>query len=103
MTPDEIKEKCPIMDTAGVLGGLWADREGYVDTTGAVFAYASAAKKWGAEVVEHNKVEGLEQRADGTWDVETEQGTVHAKHVVNARRCEKGLDSSTFRDSPVTR
>ena len=43
MTPGESKEKCPIMDTAGVLGGLWADREGYVDTTGTVFAYARAA------------------------------------------------------------
>ena len=75
MTPNEIKEKYPIMDMAGVLGGLWADREGYVDTTGTVFAYARAAKMRGAEVVEHNKVEGLEQRADGTWDVVTKQGT----------------------------
>ena len=33
MTPDEIKKKCPIMDIKGVVGGLWADREGYVDTT----------------------------------------------------------------------
>ena len=24
MTPEEIKNKCPIMDTKGVLGGLWA-------------------------------------------------------------------------------
>ena len=48
MTPDEIKNKCPIMDTKGVLGGLWADREGYVDTTGTVWAYAKAAKRYGA-------------------------------------------------------
>ena len=38
MTPAEIKEKCPIMDVTGVIGGLWADREGYVDTTGTVQA-----------------------------------------------------------------
>ena len=25
MTPDEVKDKCPIMDVKGVLGGLWAD------------------------------------------------------------------------------
>ena len=31
MTPQEIKERCPIMDVTGVIGGLWADREGYVD------------------------------------------------------------------------
>ncbi|MDJ0607539.1 MAG: FAD-dependent oxidoreductase [Kiloniellales bacterium] len=84
MTPDEIKERCPIMNTEGVIGGLWADREGYVDTTGTVQAYARAAKMRGAEVIEHNKVEELNQRPDGTWDVVTEKGTVHAEHVVNA-------------------
>lgn len=84
MTPAEIKEKCPIMDTTGVIGGLWADREGYIDTTGTVHAYAGAAKKLGATVIEHNKVESLHQRADGTWDVITEKGKIHAEHVVNA-------------------
>ena len=84
MTPQQIKEKCPIMDVEGVIGGLWADREGYVDTTGTVQAYAIAAKKMGAEVIEHNRVLELNQRADGSWDVLTEQGMVHAEHVVNA-------------------
>lgn len=84
MTPDEVKKACPIMDVTGVLGGLWADREGYIDTTGTVHAYATAAKKRGAEIVEHNKVEELNQRPDGSWDVVTEKGTVHAEHVVNA-------------------
>ncbi len=84
MTPDEIKAKCPIMDVKGVIGGLWADREGYIDTNGVVHAYARAAKMRGAEVIEHNRVEALTQRSDGSWDVVTEQGTVHAEHVVNA-------------------
>ena len=84
MTPQQIKEKCPIMDVEGVLGGLWADREGYVDTTGTVQAYAVAAKKMGAEVIEHNRVVELNQRPDNSWDVVTEKGTIHAEHVVNA-------------------
>ncbi len=84
MTPQEIKEKCPIMDTEGVIGGLWADREGYIDTTGTVHAYARAAKKRGADVIEHNRVLELNQRNDGSWDVVTEKGNVHAEHVVNA-------------------
>ena len=84
MTPAQIKERCPIMDVSDVIGGLWADREGYVDTTGTVQAYAIAAKKRGATVIEHNRVLGLKQRPDGSWDVATEQGTVHAEHVVNA-------------------
>ena len=84
MTPEEIRERCPIMDVTGVIGGLWADREGYVDTTGTVRAYALAARKRGADVVENNKVEELRQRPDGSWDVVTEKGSVHAEHVVNA-------------------
>jgi dimethylglycine dehydrogenase len=84
MTPAEIKEKCPIMDVDGVIGGLWADREGYLDTTGTVQAYAGAAKKRGAEVIEHNRVLELNQRPDSSWDVVTEHGTIQAEHVVNA-------------------
>ena len=84
MTPDEIKAKCPIMDVKGVIGGLWADREGYIDTNGVVHAYARAARMRGAEVIEHNRVVELNQRPDGSWDIVTEQGTVHAEHVVNA-------------------
>ncbi len=45
MTPEEVARACPIMDTKGVIGGLWADREGYLDTTGTVHAYAGAARR----------------------------------------------------------
>jgi dimethylglycine dehydrogenase len=84
VTPDEIKAHCPIISVDGVLGGMWADREGYVDTTGTVWAYAGAAKKRGAAVIEHNRVLDLKQRPDRSWDVITEKGTVNAEHVVNA-------------------
>ncbi len=83
ITPEEAKEKCPVMSTHGILGGMWADREGYVDTTGTVQAYAGAAKKRGATVIEHNRVLELHQTADG-WQVVTEKGTITCEHVVNA-------------------
>lgn len=83
MTPEEAQKACPIMSTDGVLGAMWADREGYVDTTGTVHAYAIAAKKRGASYFEHTKVEDLEQTADG-WRVITDKGTITCEHVVNA-------------------
>lgn len=83
MTPDEIKAACPIMDTDGVIGGLWADREGYVDTTGTVHAYAKCARMRGAEVIEHNRVLELNWKGSA-WEVVTEKGTITAEHVVNA-------------------
>jgi len=84
MEPDEIAERCPIINTDGVYGGLWADREGYIDPSAAVHAYAKAAKNRGADVIEHTRVIGLNHRPDGSWDVVTEKGTIHAEHVVNA-------------------
>ena len=83
MTPAEIKKVCPIINTDGVIGGLWADREGYVDTTGTVHAYAKAARLRGAEVIEHNRVLELSRKND-LWQVVTEKGTISAEHVVNA-------------------
>ncbi|MEM7321174.1 MAG: FAD-binding oxidoreductase, partial [Pseudomonadota bacterium] len=83
VTAEEAGELCPIMSTHGILGGMWAEREGYIDTTGTVHAYAGAAKKHGAEVIEHNRVLELNQTASG-WDVVTEKGTIQTEHVVNA-------------------
>lgn len=84
VTPDEIESWCPIIDIDGVLGGLWADREGFIDPSAVVHAYAKAARQRGADVIEHNRVMELNRRADGHWDVVTEQGTIQAEHVVNA-------------------
>ena len=83
ISPEEAQKRCPIMSTDGVLGAMWADREGYIDTTGTVQAYATAAKKHGAEYYEGVKVDSLRQTADG-WEVVTDQGTITCEHVVNA-------------------
>ncbi|OQP86746.1 glycine cleavage system protein T [Rhizobium rhizosphaerae] len=82
--PEEIKARCPVLSTRDILGGLYSEREGHIDPSAVVHAYARAAKKRGAEIIEHTKVDGLKQRPDGTWDVVTEKGVVHAEHVVNA-------------------
>ena len=84
VAPEEIKALCPVISVEGVLGGLWADREGYIDTTGTVWAYAAAAKKRGATVIERNRVVELKHRPDGQWDVVTEKGVITTEHVINA-------------------
>ena len=82
--PDEIRELSPITNTEGVIGGLYDPLDGHLDPSGTTHAYAKAARMAGAEIVLRNPVRELHHRADGTWDVVTEQGTVHAEHVVNA-------------------
>jgi dimethylglycine dehydrogenase len=82
--PADVAKLCPIMDVAGVIGALFDHHEGYVDPAGATHAFAKAARARGATIHRHTKVERLEQNPDGTWRVITDQGLIHAEHVVNA-------------------
>ncbi|MEO0341977.1 MAG: FAD-dependent oxidoreductase [Pseudomonadota bacterium] len=84
VTPDEIRRLSPITNTDGVIGGLYDPLDGHLDPSGTTHAYAKAARMGGAEIVLRNPVKETNQRADGTWDVVTEQGTIHAEHIVNA-------------------
>ena len=80
----EAAEMFPLMDPALFVGALWDRHEGRVDPTGVTRAYAKAAQVGGATVVRNTRVDALSQRPDGTWDVRTDRGEVHAEHVVNA-------------------
>ncbi|AZO54046.1 MULTISPECIES: FAD-dependent oxidoreductase [unclassified Mesorhizobium] len=103
VAPDEIKAICPIVDVTGVLGGLHDSNEGHLDPYGTTHAYAGAAKKRGADVILRNRVVELKTRADGQWDVVTEQGTIVAEHVVNAGGLwAKQLGRMAGVDLPVT-
>ncbi|MCB1366772.1 MAG: FAD-dependent oxidoreductase [Rhodobacteraceae bacterium] len=82
--PEEIRKLAPITNIDGVLGGLYDPLDGHLDPSGTTHAYARAARMAGAEIVLRNPVRETNQRADGTWDVVTELGTIHAEHVVNA-------------------
>ncbi|MHA7886406.1 GcvT family protein [Roseicyclus sp.] len=82
--PDEIKALAPITNVEGVLGGLYDPLDGHLDPSGTTHAYARAAKMGGAEIVLHTRVVETNPRPDGTWDVVTDKGTIHAEHVVNA-------------------
>ena len=84
ITPEEIKKLSPIVNTDGILGGLYDPLDGHLDPSGTTHAYAKAAQKQGAEIYLRNPVTGMTQRPDGSWDVVTEQGVINAEHVVNA-------------------
>lgn len=100
---DEIAEMCPIADVSDVLGGLYDVNEGHLDPYGTTHAYASAAKKRGAEVILRNRVIELIPRGDRSWTVVTEHGTIIAEHVVNAGGLwAKQLGRMVGVDLPVT-
>ncbi len=84
VSPDEIKKLAPITDVTGIVGGLYDPLDGHLDPSGTTHAYAKAARMSGAQIVLHTKVIETNPRADGTWDVVTDKGSIHAEHVVNA-------------------
>jgi dimethylglycine dehydrogenase len=82
--PDEIRDIAPITNTDGIIGALYDPLDGHLDPSGTTHAYAKAARMGGATIETHCKVIENNQRADGTWDVVTDKGTIHTEHVVNA-------------------
>ena len=71
---EKAHEMFPLMDPSKFIGAMWHPLEGHLDPSGTTHAYARAARKQGAEIYRQNRVTDLQQRADGTWDVITEQG-----------------------------
>jgi len=73
----------PLVDTRHFIGALWRADGGHCDPSGTTQAYVKAARLLGASVERFTRVQSLAQRRDGSWDVKTDKGTVHAEHVVN--------------------
>ncbi len=73
----------PLIDPKHFIGALWRADGGHCDPSGTTNAYAKAARQLGASVERFTRVLSLGSRRDGTWDVATDKGSVHAEHVVN--------------------
>lgn len=80
----EAKAIFPLMDEQYFVGAMYDPIEGHVDPYGVTHAYAKSAQLGGATIERRCRVTDLQQHSDGTWDVITEQGPIHAEHVVNA-------------------
>jgi len=81
---EEAAKLFPLLDKKHFAGAMFDPIEGHVDPYGVTHAYAKSAQIGGAEIVRHTRVTDLKARPDGTWDVITDHGNVHAEHVVNA-------------------
>ncbi|MFK3965233.1 FAD-dependent oxidoreductase [Ensifer adhaerens] len=84
LTPTEAHDLMPLLDPDQFVGAVFDPVEGHLDPYGTTHAYAKSAKKNGAEIYLHTKVDDLVQREDGCWRVITNQGEIVAEHVVNA-------------------
>ena len=82
--PNEVARLHPLLDVEGIVLGAYTPGDGHTDPAGSTMAMAAGARAGGAEIYLRNRVLDIVRRADGDWDVVTEQGTIVAEHVVNA-------------------
>ena len=83
VTPDEMRDLHPLLNTDGMAGAAHTPTDGHVDASGAPHAMAKAARARGASISLQRPVEALTPHRRG-WLVETAKGPVEAEHVVLA-------------------
>ncbi|MCG8688171.1 MAG: FAD-dependent oxidoreductase [Desulfobacterales bacterium] len=84
LTPEEIGEKHPFIQTDGLLGGLYWPDDGDVDPNSVTQAMAKGARNHGVEINLHTMVEGIEQKDNDEWVVKTDKGDITCEYIVNA-------------------
>ncbi len=84
LSNEEAMERAPILNLDGIRAVLFDPVGGHVDPSGVTQAFAAGARLHGAEIHRHCPVIETNPRADGSWEVVTEQGTLIAEHIVNA-------------------
>ncbi|MEM7081154.1 MAG: FAD-dependent oxidoreductase [Pseudomonadota bacterium] len=81
---DETVEMNPLIDKSQYIGALFDPVDGHIDPSGVTWAYAKSARHYGAKYYRNTPVIETNQRADGSWDVVTPNGTINAEMIVNA-------------------
>ena len=83
ISPEEVAKRHPLIDPKNYYAALWDDQDGDLDPSGTTYAFAKAARHYGAQYFTHTPATATQQRPDGTWDVTTPKGVINAEHVVN--------------------
>ncbi|WP_375260106.1 FAD-dependent oxidoreductase, partial [Citreimonas sp.] len=97
MTPDQIRERWPLVRTEDLKGALYHPTDGYINPADVTMALARGARQRGVAIERRWQVDGYEWKGDH-WDVAVtkmvekggnlvpsdETGVIHAEHVVTA-------------------
>ncbi len=84
MSPGEMVEVYPFLETHNLAGGIWDPTDGDIDPAQMSQAFAKAARDLGAQVVRFCPVSGISKAGSGEWRIETPMGVIQAEFVVNA-------------------
>ena len=83
LTPEEVKSIWPLVDTEGLLAGVYNPDDGHIGGSDLAQALAAGARQGGAEVYRNTEVVGFEQQPNGEWLVQTRRGDIVCEHVVS--------------------
>ncbi|TNJ41018.1 FAD-dependent oxidoreductase [Phaeobacter sp. B1627] len=83
LTPDQVKEIYPFIETHDLAGALYDPNDGDIDPAQVTQALAKGARDMGQKIIRFCPATGVTQTDDG-WIVHTEKGDIACDYVVNA-------------------
>ena len=99
----EAKEIVPILNTEGMYGATFCQKDGHASPFHCTQAYAQGAKRMGVEIETYTAATGFQVKDGRIAAVETAKGTVETKLVINcANTRAPGLAKMVGQDIPVT-
>lgn len=84
LSPTEIRERHPFLETDGIRLGLWDPDDGDIDPSQLTQALARGARERGATIHRRTPVTGIHALAAGGWRIETPAGSIDTEYVINA-------------------
>ena len=84
LTPDEVKDVWPLVNTEGLVGAIQHPEDGYIQPADLTQALATGARNRGAEIYRNTCVTAIERTSSGEWLVKTDKGDITCEHVVTA-------------------
>ena len=79
----EAREIVPYLNTEGMFGATFCQKDGHADPFHCTMAYAQGAQRMGVEVLTYTEVTGLRTNAGRIAGVETTKGYFEANTVIN--------------------
>jgi len=80
----EVRARLPLMKFEDALAGTFNQEDGIVDPNSVVAGYISAAQKMGVKTLTRAEVAGIRVRAGEVEAVETTQGMIQSRMILNA-------------------
>ena len=84
LSPEEVKHRWPYLEVENLKGGIFGPEDGYVDPYDVTMAIANKTRKMGISVLERTEVTDIRLENGRITGVETSQGSIFSKIIVNA-------------------